>query len=361
MIEKLKTQLQRMFSKLSLITVFFLIEFSILILTLAFIFLSIFLELHFGLLKMESLMEPMARVIILIFLCLTIGSVTTLLGSRLIVRKTRYVLKAMKQLAEGNFQTRITQEGILCPKELKEFIEEFNLMAKELGSIEMIRSDFVNCLSHEIKTPIVSLRGFARLLKEADLTQEEREEYLDVILGESDRLAKLSTNILNLVKIESQTLLAGQSNIELGEQIRRAMLMIEAKWEEKKLALELEIEDDVHYYGNGELLSQVWVNVLDNAVKFSPQYGRLEVELKDSTNAVMLRVRDYGSGMDEETKMYMFEKFYRQDKSIAIDGNGLGMTMVKKIVELHSGKIFVETTLGEGTQIIIILPKVQSS
>jgi signal transduction histidine kinase len=340
--------------------VFFLFEYSIMLVTLALIALAIILELHFGIIKKEYLMRPEAGLIILLVISLLIGTVTTLVGSKLMMGKMDYILSSMKQLAGGNFQVRIKKEGILHSKETQEFIEEFNLMAKELGSIEMLRSDFVNNLSHEFKTPIVSLRGFARLLKDPELNPEDREEYLDIILDEADRLAKLSTNVLNLSKIENQTLLSGQSDIDLGEHVRRAMLMIESKWVEKQLELEVEI-DDVFYYGNGELLSQVWVNVLDNAVKFSPKYGRLEVSLTQEKNAVTFRVRDYGSGMEEEARTHMFEKFYQEDKSITTDGNGLGMAVVKKIVVLHGGEIFVDSAPGEGTEIIITLPNVRIS
>jgi len=356
LIKKLRVYLTNVCSKVSLIITFSLFIFSALLVALSIVAVTIILELHFGLIQLTYLLRPAAGLITLFFLSLIIGGVTSVIASRLLFGKTKPILTAMKQLSKGNFQVRISQTSLLCPKELKEFFEEFNVMAQELESIEILRTDFVSNVSHEFKTPIVSLRGFAKLLQEPDLTQEERAEYLAMILGESDRLSNLSSNMLNLSKIEHQALLSGQTELELSEEIRRAMLIMESKWTKKQLELEMELED-VYYYGNGDLLSQVWINILDNAIKFSPRHGRLEIQLKDTRETVIFRVRDYGCGMDENTTNHMFDKFFQGDKSHTTEGNGLGMAVVQKIVALHGGDLSVLSSPGDGTEVTIVLPK----
>ncbi|MNP18817.1 Alkaline phosphatase synthesis sensor protein PhoR [compost metagenome] len=271
----------------------------------------------------------------------------------------REMVAAMKELAGGNFNVRINYKGLFRPWELYDFSMSFNTAAQELSSIEMLRRDFVNNFSHEFKTPIVSLGGFARLLKEGNLSKEETEEYLGIIVSESDRLAALATNVLNLSKIENQTIVTEKEPFNVSEQIRRSVLMMESKWSNKELDLELELEEML-LYGNAELLSQVWVNVLDNAVKFSPKGAKLTIQLLDFFDSVIFKVQDHGPGMDEKTQKSIFDKFYQGDASRATEGNGLGLTIVKKIVSLHQGHIEVESSIGKGTTVTIVLPKQKS-
>ena len=279
--------------RFSMYFVFSFSIFNILWFTIGLAGISIYVLLRIGILGEFFYKNPFFEFGVLLFISTPIGIVVTMLEGRIILKPICEMLDSMKKLAGGDFKVRIAYAGLLRPKELREFSDEFNTMAKELGSIEMLRSDFVNTFSHEFKTPIVSLRGFAKLLKENHLTPEEREEYLDIFISESERLSALATNVLNLTKIENQTIITEKSTFDLSEQIRHAILMTESKWSQKGLDLEIDLED-VMFYGNSDLLSQVWFNVLDNAVKFSPLRGKLEVKLYALFDSAALSGRDYG-------------------------------------------------------------------
>jgi len=349
--------IKRLLSRFSLFFVFSFFIFNILLFNLGLTGVIIYTLWRMGILAENFYVNPSVGISILLLISTIISVIVAAIGGKLMINPICEMLESMKKLAGGDFNVRIDNSGLLRPKELSNFSDEFNAMAKELGSIEILRSDFVNNFSHEFKTPIVSLRGFAKLLKEGNPSDEERQEYLDIIISESDRLAVLATNVLNLSKIENLTLITGHSVFDLSEQIRRAILMTESRWMEKKLELEVDIEEDIHLRGNPELLSQVWVNLLDNAVKFSHQGGKLRIRLLNFNNCVVFKVQDFGCGMDEEVKAHIFDKFYQGDISRATGGNGLGMTLVKKIVSLHKGEISVESQPGQGTIVTIILPK----
>lgn len=256
--------------------------------------------------------------------------ISMIIGANTVILKPiREMIAAMKELSGGNFGIRVSLEGRYHPQEIKDFFHNFNKTAQELSGIEMLRNDFINDFSHEFKTPIVSLGGFARLILDGNLSKEEMEEYLRIIVSESDRLAALSTNILNLTKVEAQTIVTGKSRFNISEQIRRVVLMMDSKWTEKDIDLDLSV-GEVEYYGNADLLNQVWVNLLDNAVKFSPKGAPMGVKLFDFYDTVVFKVKDNGLGMDENTMEHIFDKFYQGDMSRTTQGNGLGLTVVKK-------------------------------
>lgn len=272
--------------------------------------------------------------------------------SNLPLRPIRKVIAATNDLANGNFDARI---HISFPHELKNLADSFNRMAEELGSVEILRSDFVNNFSHEFKTPIVSLRGFAKLLKDESLTPAERVEYLDIIIQESDRLASLATNVLNLSKIESQKILTEHHPFNLSEQIRRCILLLTNKWEDKKLELDINIEEFT-YNGSPELLEQVWLNLIDNAIKFSPSCADLRIDLFGRDNNLVFQIRNWGEPLDGRTLAHIFDKFYQADQSHSTAGNGLGLTLSEKIIQLHGGSIQVSSTEAEGTVFTLFLP-----
>lgn len=312
------------------------------------------LLLYTGVIEYTVFEKPLIWFMMIDAMSLFIGLLTTTICSTILFKPIREILTAMKDLSNGNFNIRIKQSKFYRPRELREFSNEFNNMAKELGSIEMLRSDFINDFSHEFKTPIVSLRGFAKLLKEGNVTDEEKEEYLDIIISESNRLSILATNVLNLSKIENQAIIKEKDTFDLSEQIRRVILMMESKWAQKEINLDINLEE-INYYGNKELLSQVWVNLLDNAIKFSPKGGDLEINLKDYNDHVEFKLQDYGCGMDAETQAHIFDKFYQGDTSRTTEGNGLGMALVKKIISLHQGNITIKSEPGHGTLVMITL------
>ena len=267
----------------------------------------------------------------------------------------REIIDAVNRLADGDFKVRLHLTEELW--ESREMTKSFNHMAEELGSLEMLRSDFVNNFSHEFKTPIASIRGFARMLQREDLTREEQKEYLQIIVDESERLTGLATNVLNLSKIENQTILTGQVQFNCTEQIRRIIALLEPKWSKKNLKFLLEA-DEIMIYGNMELLEQVWINLLDNAIKFSPDSSGIELLLRKRPGGVLFTITDHGSGIPSEAQTHIFDKFYQGDTSHTVQGNGLGLTIAKKIIELHKGNIQIKKSDISGTIFEVMLPEV---
>lgn len=281
-----------------------------------------------------------------------VGAALTLFFSRIPLKPIRDLIEAINQLAEGNFKVRIHLD---LTQEFIRLSESFNRMAQELENTELLRSDFINNFSHEFKTPIVSLRGFAKILRHNTLTQEERDEYLDIIISESNRLAQLSTNVLNLSKIEKMSILSDMETFDLSEEVRQSILLLESKWQKKELELIIDM-DDLEYCGNKALLNQVWINLIDNSVKFSPQKGKVKLKLHQKDSQIIFRILDNGCGMNEEMKNHIFDRFYQGDGSHATEGNGIGLTIVDKIVRLHKGTITVDSEAGIGTTFTVILP-----
>ncbi|MDO5345481.1 MAG: HAMP domain-containing sensor histidine kinase [Lachnospiraceae bacterium] len=255
------------------------------------------------------------------------GCLFSWMFSKRILSPFREIIDAVDRLADGDFKVRLhLTEGL---RESREMAESFNHMAEELDSLEMLRSDFVNNFSHEFKTPIASIRGFARMLQREDLSREERQEYLEIIMDESERLTRLATNVLNLSKIENQTILTGQTWFNCTEQIRRIIALLEPKWSKKKLRFLLEA-DEITIYGNMELLEQVWINLLDNAIKFSPDSSVISLLLRKRPGCVLFTITDQGPGIAKKAQEHIFDKFYQADSSHAVQGNGLGLTIAQK-------------------------------
>lgn len=291
-------------------------------------------------------------VITLLVASTIVGTIVSFAIGSFPLKPIRKVIAAINQLAGGNFSTRL---NITRPPEFKELSDSFNRMAAELGGIELLRTDFVNNFSHEFKTPIVSIKGFAEVLKREDLTPEERGKYLDIMIKESDRLASLATNVLNLSKIENQTILSEKRPFDLSEQIRRCILLLQSGWEQKQLALSVEVED-MTCVGNEELLDQVWLNLLDNAIKFTPAGGTISVALTRSGEKAQFILRDSGCGIDSEAMAHIFDRFYQAAASPTVLGNGLGLTVARKIVALHQGTIICHSESNQGCEFIVTLP-----
>jgi signal transduction histidine kinase len=281
-----------------------------------------------------------------------IGTSITALLSKWMVKPVHNLIEAIEEVAKGDFLVSVKGSNI---PELESLAASFNKMVRELAGIEMLRTDFINNFSHEFKTPIVSIKGFAKLLKEDGVTGEEAKEYLDIIIQESQRLADLSTSVLNLSKVESTEIISEKEVYALDEQIRRAILILEPKWRAKDLLVDVDLEN-ITIYNNAPLLQQIWVNLLDNAIKFTDKGGELQVSLRRVDSSIQFCLRDNGVGIDEETKQHIFDKFYQGDTSHAVIGNGLGLTLVKKIVNLCNGRIEVESSPGKGSIFTVFLP-----
>lgn len=273
---------------------------------------------------------------------LAVGMVTAAMVSHIPLRPFQRLLEGMSLLAQGDYTVRLHLRYASVNRKLA---ESFNALATELENTEMLRTDFVNNFSHEFKTPIVSILGFAKLLKRTDITPEKRGEYLDIILSEATRLTDMAENVLNLAKIEKQNILTEIDEFNLSEQIRTCILLLQKKWEQKRLEIEFD-EYEYHCTGNVELLKQVWINLIDNAVKFAPEDSCVGVHLAKEPEGMAVSVASAGEEISAETRKRIFEKFYQGDSSHATEGTGLGLAIARKIVELHKGAIDVSYQNG---------------
>ena len=221
--------------------------------------------------------------------------------------------------------------------------------------METLRSDFISSISHEFKTPLASIQGFARLLQRKDLPPERVEEYTQVILEETTRLTTLSSNILRLNALENQSIPHKATEFSLDEQIRRSVLLLVSQWEPKEIEFDMELEP-LSYYGDQELLQQVWMNLVGNAIKFSHKGGHIGLTLKRERQGVSFVCRDEGVGISPADQKRVFEKFYQADRSRAKEGNGLGLAIVQRILNLCGGSISFESQLGKGSAFTVKLP-----
>ncbi|MHB9894101.1 sensor histidine kinase [Clostridium botulinum] len=262
--------------------------------------------------------------------------------------------KATKEVSKGNFNTRLSESS--WTDEIREMAHSFNIMTHELGNIETLRDDFISNVSHEFKTPISAIEGYATLLQDDELSDEERREYIHKILISTKRLSSLSGNILQITELENQKILPLEQKYCLDEQIRQTILLFEYQWTKKNITLDINL-DNITYIGSKELLAQVWQNILGNAIKFSHQNGTIQVTLTQTNEEVLITIKDNGIGMSEEVKDRVFEKFYQGDSSHYSDGNGLGLALVKRIIDICEGTIEISSHEGVGTDFIVKLPK----
>ena len=290
---------------------------------------------------------------------LIIGGATAFFSSRLPLKPVNELINKMSRLAAGDFKTRLKYGDTLSAHPaVKELTTSFNTMAEELENTEMLRSDFINAFSHEFKTPIVSITGLANLLESGNLTEEQRVQYARAIRQESMRLSSMASNVLNLTKVENQTILTDVSRFNLSEQVRSAVLLLEEKWTGKNIDLQLDFDEFI-IEANEEMLKQVWINLIDNAVKFVPRCGTVELEVLDTGENLCVKVSNTGSEIPLDKQEKIFNKFYQADESHATQGNGIGLAIVKSIVELHNGEVSVNSGNGM-TTFTITLPKKQS-
>lgn len=289
---------------------------------------------------------------------LIIGGVIAFFSSRIPLKPINELINKMNRLAAGDFKTRLQfGETISSHPAVKELTASFNTMAEELENTEILRSDFINSFSHEFKTPIVSITGLANLIETGNLTEEQRMQYARAIREESMRLSTMANNVLSLSKVENQTILTDVSSFNLSEQVRSAVLLLEEKWTDKSVDLQLNFDEYV-IEANEELLMQVWINLIDNAVKFTQHGGMIEIKVIEKEATLSVRVGNTGSEIAFEKRDKIFNKFYQADESHSTQGNGLGLAIVKNIVELHNGEIGVDSKMGI-TYFTVTLPKKQ--
>lgn len=319
------------FKKLRLTLMLAFFVFVILLITMFLVTAGTILLSHFGMVDVSGLERlPLFHFAII---SIILGTVLSIVLSHLPLAPLKEIMSAIDKIADGDYSARIHLRG---PEEFRELSDKFNHMAEEIGSVEMLRSDFVNNFSHEFKTPIVSIRGFAKALKWDHLSEEERDEYLDIIINESERLADLSTNVLYLSKIEQQVILTDKHSFNLSEQIRLVIALLDKKLSEKHMQVHFDC-GEISLIGNEEMLQQVWINLMDNAIKFSPAHGVIEIQITQAGGKTSVSVSNQGDIIPPETVAHVFEKFYQGDTSHTTRGNGLGLAIVKRIIQLHGG------------------------
>lgn len=264
---------------------------------------------------------------------------------------------AMRKVAGGDFTVRLDCTSKI--RDVREVYGSFNTMVKELGNTETLQTDFVSNVSHEFKTPINAIEGYASLLQDSQLTDEQKNAYIDKIIFNTRRLSDLVGNILLLSKVNNQTISLKASTFRLDEQVRQSILALESKWEKKEIEFDIDL-DEIEYTGYENLLSHVWPNLIDNAVKFSPQNGQIRIRLKQLDGSVTFSIWDNGLPIPEADIDRIFNKFYQGDNSHASEGNGLGLALVRKIVAAAHGTINVTSSEDAGTEFVVALPNSSS-
>lgn len=298
---------------------------------------------------------------------LTIGVLSVLVPVVLLVTLvnflfTRYIYRyldkisdAMQKVADGDYTVRLDAEK---DQPFRELYRNFNTMAEELGGVEMLKNDFINGYAHELRTPITSINGFAEMLLNDDgtLSREEKRSYLEIIASESRRLADLAGNSLLMSRLDTQKIIPDKKPFSLDEQLRRCSILLSGQWTEKDLDMTMNLDEAV-YVGDYDLMQHLWINLLTNAVKYTPKGGSITVTLKNEEKFIAVSVADTGKGISPEDRERIFDKYYQTDKSHSKRGLGLGLAICKRIVQLCNGSLTVESDVGVGSTFTVKLPK----
>ena len=319
-----------------------LIIFGAFIIVFALSLLAIFILSRFNVIQSgDGKIDITDAVLFFLVFILGVGGIFSFVISKLALIPINKTMNKINDLASGDFTSRLElgELGSKIPA-FQGLTDAFNKLAAELQNTEMLRSDFINNFSHEFKTPIVSITGFAKLLKRDNLTEEQREQYIKAIEEESLRLSAMATNVLNLTKIENQSILSSVSKYNVSEQIRSSILLLESKWTKKNIDLAIDL-DEVEITANEELLKHVFINLIDNAIKFSNDNGKIEMRAKANGDKVVFSITNFGFEISTENIPKIFNKFYQVDKSHSTEGNGIGLAIVKRVVDLHGGVIEV--------------------
>ena len=266
-------------------------------------------------------------------------------------RITERIAAATREIVKGNFSVRIPQDAsrLAMDEKYVEIIDCFNKMAEELGSVETLRTDFIANVSHEMKTPLAVMQNYGTLLQAPNLPEEKRMEYAKGVTDGARRLADMMTNILKLNRLENQKIFPQTERFDLSEQLCESLLQYESVWEREGIEIDTDIAEGITVQADRELLGLVWNNLLSNAFKFTPSGGTVSLRLTADEQYAVVQVQDTGCGMSAEVGAHIFEKFYQGDTSHATQGNGLGLALVKRVVDILKGEISVESTVGVGS------------
>lgn len=293
---------------------------------------------------------------ILLFVLVT-GSACILIAAIYVVKPIKTLTAATKRLAKGDFDVEL---GVKRKDELGTLAQSFNEMAVGLKQLEQMRQDFVSNVSHEIQSPLTSISGFAQALKDMNaIGEDERAQYLDIIMAESGRLSRLSDNLLKLASLDSHHHPLEYAAFHLDEQIRQVVVNCEPLWSGKNLDLDLDLPQAAEITADQDQINQVWLNLLGNSIKFTPEGGRIHIQLRARMDGYAVTISDSGIGIEPEQLGRVFERFYKTDRSRNRSaGNGLGLAIVQKIVALHQGEVRIESAVGQGTQVVVHLPAI---
>ena len=265
-------------------------------------------------------------------------------------RPVKRITDATEKMMQGDFSVRIQPISRFgTDTKFNEIIECFNKMAEELSGVETLRTDFIANVSHEMKTPLAVMQNFGTLLQAEDLPEDKRIEYAKGVTEGSRRISDMMTNILKLNRLENQNIYRNTAEYNLSEQLCECLLQFENVWEKENIEIETDIAEDIMINADAELLYLVWNNLLSNAFKFTPEGGKVSLMLEADHESAIIKIKDTGCGMTSEVGAHIFEKFYQGDTSRAIQGNGLGLALVKRVIDIMEGEIGVESTPGEGS------------
>lgn len=312
-----------------------------------------------GIVFNEENIAAAAKVTFLNVLLLTFlfGTIDYIRRKMMVDRPVKIITDATERIMQGDFSARLAPMHSNGMEGFNQIGLAINKMAEELSGTETLRTDFIANVSHELKTPLAVMGNYATMLQRPGITEEEKNEYAKSISEAARRLAQLITNILKLNKLENQQIFPTPQEFDLGEQLCESLLMFEDAWEAKNLEIETDIQDDVRIQSDPELLSLVWNNLISNAVKFTPDGGTIGLILKTDDSSVIVQVRDTGCGMKPETGRHIFEKFFQGDTSHATQGNGLGLALVKRVIDILNGEIGVQSVYGEGSTFTVKLKR----
>jgi len=310
----------------------------------------------FGLSKLLEWLIPSSTSIPLLIqlniFSLVIALIATHFLSKMFFNPVKELQLGMEKIADGKFDTRL--ETTSSSKEIQEVFAGFNMMAHELESTEILQTDFVSNVSHEFKTPINAIEGYTTLLQSTDNIDEVENEYIEKILFNTRRLSSLVSNILLLSKLENQTIMAKKETYGLDEQVREAIVALEQAWEQKNIDFDVDLED-LEYFGSENAVYHVWTNLIGNAIKFSPQDGKIKIRLYKKESKIIFVIEDEGPGLSEEAQKHIFDKFYQADTSHKEEGNGLGLALVKRILTIENGEIIAENLSSNGARFTVTL------
>lgn len=301
-----------------------------------------------GLIDIDS---PLMLMFALLAVSLLIGFLVTSFLSKLFFDPIKKLRKAMERVAEGDFTVRLEEKS--SSREISEIYSGFNLMAKELGAKEILQTDFVSNVSHEFKTPINAIEGYTTLLQ-SDNLDDEQKQYVEKILFNTRRLSSLVGSILLLSKIENQSIQTNRARYRLDEQIRQSIVALESDWEKKDIEFDVDM-DRVEYVGDEPMMRHVWDNLISNAIKFNPPGGMVQIRLSQTGEDITFTIEDCGPGLTEEAKKHIFDKFYQADSSHREEGNGLGLSLVKRILTISGGEVSAENREDGGCRFTVTL------